>query len=255
MVRSADSCSAKNAISSGVPAVTRSAVGAPNAPIGPDDHTAPQQRVVQRSGIVSDLDEDEVRDGRPDRSHSLVSERRLEGLHRLAVEAARRARARPRRRGSRAPPPAPAVVTSNARRTFLIAVDHAGRADPVADAQPGEPVDLRERAQDEHPVPRLRVLLDRVGVVGLVDVLEVRLVDDVRTCSGTPAKYASSSSRAVIVPVGLFGVATKTIFVRGVTALEQRLEVEGGDPAAERAPAPPPACADRARSSGTTASP
>ena len=51
-------------------------------------------------------------------------------------------------------------------------------ADAVADPEPGEPVDLRERAQDEHPVAGLEVLLDRVGVVGLVDVLEVGLVDD-----------------------------------------------------------------------------
>ncbi len=56
--------------------------------------------------------------------------------------------------------------------------DHALGADAVSDAEPGEPVDLAERAQDEHAVALLRELLDRVRVVGIVDVLEVGLVDD-----------------------------------------------------------------------------
>ena len=51
-------------------------------------------------------------------------------------------------------------------------------ADPVADAQPREAVDLREGAQHEHVAALLHVLLDPVWVVRLVDVLEVRLVED-----------------------------------------------------------------------------
>src|SRR5919198_1524355 len=57
-------------------------------------------------------------------------------------------------------------------------LDDVRRADPVADSKTGEPVDLRERPQDEDAAPALEVLLDTVGVVGLLDVLEVRLVED-----------------------------------------------------------------------------
>ena len=71
-------------------------------------------------------------------------------------------RSRRRRRGSRARPPGPGVVTSNARRTFAIAAITSRGPDPVADPQPGEAVDLRERPQHEHAAAALRVLLDRV---------------------------------------------------------------------------------------------
>ena len=57
-------------------------------------------------------------------------------------------------------------------------LDDLGRADAVADAKPGEPVDLRERAQDEGAPAGLDRLLDPVGVVLRLDVLEVRLVED-----------------------------------------------------------------------------
>ena len=40
----------------------------------------------------------------------------------------------------------------------------------------------------------------------------------VSTCGGTRSKYASSSARSFVVPVGLFGAAMKTSFVRGVIA-------------------------------------
>ena len=52
-----------------------------------------------------------------------------------------------------------------------------GRREPVADPQPGEPVDLREGPQDDHPAAALEVLLDTVRVVRVVDVLEVGLVE------------------------------------------------------------------------------
>ena len=40
----------------------------------------------------------------------------------------------------------------------------------------------------------------------------------VSTCGGTRANQASSSARVLVVPVGLFGAAMKTTFVRSVTA-------------------------------------
>src|SRR5207253_8674114 len=40
--------------------------------------------------------------------------------------------------------------------------------DAVADAQPGEPVDLRERAQDDHAAAAAEVLRDPVGILGIV---------------------------------------------------------------------------------------
>ena len=52
------------------------------------------------------------------------------------------------------------------------------RAYAVADAKAREPVDLRERPDDEHTPARLEVLFDCVRIVGLVDVFEVRLIDD-----------------------------------------------------------------------------
>ena len=48
----------------------------------------------------------------------------------------------------------------------------------------------------------------------------------VSTCGGTRSKYASSSARRFVVPVGLFGAAMNTSFVRGVIGVEQRVEVD-----------------------------
>jgi hypothetical protein len=56
--------------------------------------------------------------------------------------------------------------------------DHRRRPDPVADSQRRQAVDLRERPQREHVAAVLRRVLDRVREGGVVDVLEVRLVDD-----------------------------------------------------------------------------
>ena len=51
-------------------------------------------------------------------------------------------------------------------------------ADPIPHPQSGEPEDLGERPQDEHAPAGLRILGDPVRVVGVVDVLEVRLIED-----------------------------------------------------------------------------
>jgi hypothetical protein len=53
-----------------------------------------------------------------------------------------------------------------------------GRREAVAHAEPGEPVDLRERAEDDDSPALLQVALDAVGVVGVVDVLGVGLVEN-----------------------------------------------------------------------------
>ena len=82
------------------------------------------------------------------------------------------------------------------------------RADGVADTGAGEAVDLRERAQHDHPAPVEDVLVDRIGVVGPVDVLEVGLVDHGQDVRGTRSMNASSSALVFIVPVGLFGWQT-----------------------------------------------
>ena len=101
------------------------------------------------------------------------------------------------------------VVTSNARRILPIAVTTRRGRDAVADAQPGEPVDLRERAQHDDAAPGLEVLLDRrPGSPGRRCTRSTPGRATVRTWSGTRSKYASSSARVFIVPVGLFGWQT-----------------------------------------------
>ncbi len=47
-----------------------------------------------------------------------------------------------------------------------------------------------------------------------------------RTCGGTRSKYASSSARSFVVPVGLFGAAMNTSFVRSRDRGEHRVEVD-----------------------------
>ena len=81
------------------------------------------------------------------------------------------------------------------------------RAERVADAEPGEPVDLRERPQHDDPPPRLQVL-EPVHVLRVVDVLEVGLVEHRQDMSRTRSRNASSSALVFIVPVGLFGWQT-----------------------------------------------
>ncbi len=82
--------------------------------------------------------------------------------------------------------------------------------DQVADPQPRQAPRLGERAQDGdvRPAPHE---LQAVGDVGVGDELAVGLVeDDERSPPGTASRKRSSSARRTAVPVGLFGLQTKT---------------------------------------------
>ena len=59
-----------------------------------------------------------------------------------------------------------------------------------ADAQPGQPVDLRERAQHHHAAVGEQVLAQPVGIVRIVDVLVVGLVEDRKHVVGKPVEEA-----------------------------------------------------------------
>ena len=168
---------------------------------------------------VADADEEEVRDGRAGRL-----EARARGARRWSSAIASRFATRRRAISS---------VSAQARERGLLAGrrdveraahlpdrrDHVLGPDAVADAQPGEPEDLRERAQDEHAVPALRsTRRSHRGSPGRRRTRSTPGRATVRTCGGTRSKYASSSARLFVVPVGLFGAAMKTSFVRGVIA-------------------------------------
>ena len=177
---------------------------------------AAEQRVV-RGGGVPDADEQEVRDRGACRVEPVLAEHVLEKTHRGAVRGASAlelvgsVQARERRLlADRGDVERPAHLPDRG--------DDVLGPDAVSDAKPGEPEDLRERPQDEHAVPGFEVLRDAVRVVRILDVLEVRLVENGEHVRGTRSKYASSSARLFVVPVGLFGAAMKTSFVRGVIA-------------------------------------
>ena len=152
----------------------------------PHDHALASSASNSGRGIVPDLGEEEVRHRRPGRVEAV-----------LAEDAARAARGplRCRRAGA-----LELGARIQARERGLLrgggdvegALDLADRGDDrlgrerVADAQAREPVDLRERAQHDHPPPGLQVLLDAVRVVGVVDVLEVRLVEHGQHVLGHP---------------------------------------------------------------------
>ena len=83
------------------------------------------------------------------------------------------------------------------------------RADRVADAEPGEAVDLRERAQDDAPAGRAgSTPRPRRGSRRRSMYSKYAWSITTSTSSGTRSKNASSSSRVFIVPVGLFGWQT-----------------------------------------------
>ena len=104
--------------------------------------------------------------------------------------------------------------------------DDVGRPDPVADAQAGEPVDLREGAQHDQP-PALADELDPVEVVGVVDVLEVGLVEDAEHVRGQPVEEREQ----LVAAVRGAGRVVRMADVDELRALpdrvEQRVEVVG----------------------------
>ena len=147
---------ARRACSSGVPTVTRIAPGAPkpawaarSRPRGAAARTAAARpRPCRRRGSSRPP-------GPP--VEAVPAEDPLELARGPRRSRAAAARARPARRGSRARPPA--------RRRDVEGPPHladprddVGRREAVADAEPGEPVDLRERPQDDDAPALLRVL-------------------------------------------------------------------------------------------------
>ena len=203
--------------SSGVPAVTRSAVGAPNAAHRAHDHALAQQRCVQLP----------PRPRRPRRrgscrragpTGSCPSSRRGTRLRSSAIASALTRR----RRASSAPSPrlasaaaCAAVDTSNARCTLWI----PRRAPP--DRRRSRPGTRRARRSSRRSAarsarrPRWRYSATGVGVVGVVDVLEVRLVDDsddVLRDTGRSTRRARGA-RAHSSRSGCSASRTKTSFV------------------------------------------
>jgi hypothetical protein len=92
--------------------------------------------------------------------------------------------------------------------------DHLGGANAVADSEAGEAEDLRERPQNEHAVATRDILRHAFRVVGLVDVLEVGLVENGEDVLGHALEVRIEFPRVFVVPVGLFGAAMNTSFVR-----------------------------------------
>ena len=120
----------------------------PEGPERPHDHALPQERVEEHAGVAARLRVDEVGHGRAGQLEAEPAEGALDVAAGLLVgappardlllvaEARQRGHLRGRREIERAP--------------HLADRGHeVGRADAVADAQPREPVDLRERAQHD----------------------------------------------------------------------------------------------------------
>ncbi len=128
----AASCSARNAISSGVPGGDPERGRRAERAHRPHDHPAPQQRVVERSRVVADVDEEKLPTRRPERARSrargarprapliasrLTARRRASSVS--VVEARERGllRGRRRRRRRAAPCGSPAITRRARRRT------------------------------------------------------------------------------------------------------------------------------------------
>ena len=171
----------KISISSGVPTVTRIAPGAPKPRSGRTITPSRRQRLEQRLRVLAHLDVEEVRN-RGTGSNPCARELALQRGEALRVECAaarqlllelRRAEARDGGLlGGRGDVESPARLAQGANDLLV--------RDDVADPQPGEPEDLRERPQHDRAAPLQHVLVDRVVVVRMGDVLEVGLVDDCR---------------------------------------------------------------------------
>ena len=130
-----------------------------------------------RSGVV-DPNEEEVRDRRAGRletdargarrASSLIASR-FERTSSLDLVGS------PRRLASAAS--WPTDVTSNARRTLPIAVITSAGPTPYPTRRPASPKIFENVRRTSTRCPALEVLGDRVRVVRIVDVLEVRLVE------------------------------------------------------------------------------
>ena len=145
-----------------------------------NDHSFLQKALEERPRVLSDLGEDEVRDGGADRVEPVLAQRLFDLRPAVAVGApaaldlrfsSGRGEARDRGDLSGRGDVEGAAHLANRR-------DHLGRSRRIADAEAREPEDLREGAEDDDAPATLEVLLDPVGIVRLLDVLEVRLVED-----------------------------------------------------------------------------
>src|SRR6266511_3011542 len=143
----------------------------------PHDHSLAQQCVEERLRVVADLEVQEVAYRRTDDVVAGVAQKSLQlgAAARVYLTPARKLVGR----------------VETCERRFLRRRGEVERAprlpqrshelccgDAVANTQAGEAVDLRERAQHDYVAAGFEVFLDPIGVVGIVDVLEVRLVED-----------------------------------------------------------------------------
>ena len=144
----------------------------------PDDHAFVEQGVKELTGVSADIEEEEVRHrrlGHIDRQgrtgpHELApgGGRDLASAHQLGIITEARQRS---------------VLSGliDVERVPHLAdrLDDICRADPVPDPKARKPVDLRERPEYKDAAPvALQVLLDPVRIPGLLDVLEVSLVEN-----------------------------------------------------------------------------
>jgi hypothetical protein len=190
----------------------------------PDDHPLAQQLLEQRPRVLAQVAVEEVRHGRPGRLEAVFAQdsldlRPLRGvLEAAAFDFLRVADARERGFlcGGRDVEGAAHLPERG---------DNGGRAERVADAKPGKPEDLRERPQDDDPAPILQVLRDPVGVVRLLDVLEVRLVEDGEDVVGNAVEVGIELRAGVHRPGWVVRVADVDELRPGGDRAEHRLEV------------------------------
>ena len=190
------SAASRNACSSAVPTLTRIASGSAEAVQRPHDHALAQQAARTAASRPR-----RGRRRRSSRPPGRPARGRGRGGSARARAGGRRSRSRRRASSPGASRLASAaacagVVRSNARRVLPIAVTSSAGADGVADAQAREPVDLRERPQDDRAAALLHVLLDPVRVVRVVDVLGVGLVEHREHVRREPGRTTRRPRRA-----------------------------------------------------------
>ncbi len=160
--------------SSGEPTLMRTEAGSPNGPSGRTITPCALEARGERRAVAH-VDAEEVGDALERREAALAQTRgeALAPVARLGAPARDLvARAEARERG----------VERRLRHVERVLDLEAGgrdigRAEPVADAEARQAVDLRERAQHDAAPAAREVLARAVGVVGVVDVLEVGLVE------------------------------------------------------------------------------
>ena len=193
------SAASRNSSSSGVPTEMRIAVGAPKPPSGRTITPSSSSR-SKNCGASSPISTNTKFATAPGAGSSPC-------FPRILVSSSR-----PRRFASRRLVTSTAVVEARERRDLRGGRDvegpphlghrlaHVEGADRVPDPEPGEAVDLRERPQHDDAAPPAEMLGDRVGVVGILDVLEVGLVDHREDVLGDPLEERVQLRAAVRRP-------------------------------------------------------